>query len=113
MLPVLQVTVVVEGQPQDLPASIDLTGYRILQEALTNTIRHARATQARIRIAYSARDLDLEVRDNGSASPSSNGSGGHGLIGMKERVEVFGGDFAAGPDADGGYRLWARLPVPS
>lgn len=113
----LAVDLNVEGGPRDLPTSIDLTAYRIVQEGLTNAIRHAHASNAQVHIAYRAGSLDIEVADDGiGLSGSAENSGhraGHGLLGMSERVEVFGGQLEAGPSAKGGYRLRARLPVPT
>jgi signal transduction histidine kinase len=109
----LPVHVSVEGDLTDLPASIDLTAYRIVQEGLTNTIRHAHANSARVRIRHRPGSLDLEVSDDGIGLNGRTHRGGHGLLGMKERVDVFGGRLEVGPCAAGGYRLRARLPVPT
>jgi signal transduction histidine kinase len=109
----LCVRVTVEGDLTDLPASIDLTAYRIVQEGLTNTIRHAHANTAQVRIRHRAGGLDLEISDDGIGLNGGRPSTGHGLLGMKERVEVFGGRLEVGPCAAGGYRLRARLPVPT
>jgi signal transduction histidine kinase len=109
----LAVAVSVDGDPLELPASIDLTAYRIVQEGLTNAIRHAQASSAQVHICHRAGGLDIEVSDDG-IGVSGNGHGaGHGLLGMSERVDVFGGHLEAGPCAGGGYRLRARLPVPA
>jgi signal transduction histidine kinase len=100
----------VVGQARELPSAIELSVYRIVQEALTNTLRHGDARRATVTLAYNTADLGVEVVDDGSAQPSANGSG-HGLIGMRERVAIFGGDFHAGPVADGGFRVTAHLPL--
>jgi signal transduction histidine kinase len=94
----------------DVPASVDLSAYRIVQEALTNTLRHARATRAEVVLRLQSEALEVDVRDNGR--PATHPSeGGHGLAGMRERATVLGGTFEAGPLPDGGYRVHARLPL--
>jgi signal transduction histidine kinase len=106
----LDVTVGIEGQQTPLPPAIDLSVYRLVQEALTNTLKHAHATRADIALRYATDGLGLEIRDNGTAR--TNGSGtGNGLIGMRERVALFGGSFAAGPDPEGGFTVSARFPI--
>ena len=98
---------------------MELSAYRIVQEALTNTLKHAGAARARVRLVWSADHLDVEVSDDGPAaagtisSPVHPGSGGNGLVGMRERVMLFGGELEAGPVAEGGYRVAARLPIGS
>jgi signal transduction histidine kinase len=92
-----------------LPTVIDAAGYRILQEALTNVVRHARGTWARVVVARDTDALDIEVA-NGPGAPSQRG-GGMGLLGMRERVLAVGGTFEAGATGDGGFRLHARLPL--
>lgn len=109
----LAVDVNVDGDPLDLPASIDLTAYRIVQEGLTNAIRHAHARTAEVRIHYHSGSLDIEVSDDGIGVSGEGHRAGNGLLGMSERVDVFGGQLEAGPGAEGGYRLRARLPVSS
>ncbi|HEV7653572.1 MAG TPA: sensor histidine kinase [Mycobacteriales bacterium] len=95
----------------DLPAGVDLSAYRIVQEALTNTLRHARATRASVTIRTVGGDLELDVSDDGTA-PSDAGSGpGRGLAGMRERAAMLGGTLDAGPMPDGGFRVRARLPL--
>jgi signal transduction histidine kinase len=106
----LQVAVSREGEPADLPAGLDLSAYRIVQEALTNTLRHARATRADVTLSYAADAVELDIRDDGRA-PAGNGTGGHGLLGMRERVALLGGTLEAGPHPGGGYRVHARLPL--
>jgi len=91
---------------------MDLSAYRIVQEALTNAVRHAGPGTARVLIRYGDGDLRLEVRDDGLGGRPGNGAG-HGLIGMRERVNLFGGDLDAGPSPDGGFAVAARLPLPS
>jgi signal transduction histidine kinase len=101
-----------EGEPPSIPAGLGLTAYRIVQEALTNTLRHAHASEAQISIKYSPRSIALEVADNG-VGPSENGSisAGHGLDGMRERAALFGGTLTARPNPGRGYRVRAELPV--
>lgn len=112
----LDVDLEVEGQrQQNAPAGVELSAYRIVQEALTNTLKHAGVVRARVRLVWTADYLDVEVRDDGPAPaggtpPPGPGSGGNGLVGMRERVALFGGELEAGP-ADGGYRVVARLPL--
>jgi signal transduction histidine kinase len=100
----------IEGEPVHLPAGIDLSAYRIVQEALTNVVKHAGDAAAEVVIRYGARALELDVVDNGrGASMSLNGSG-HGLIGMRERVTLYGGALETGTQEGGGYAVHARLP---
>jgi signal transduction histidine kinase len=99
-----------EGEPAPLPPGIDLSAYRIVQEALTNTLRHAHAARADVRLVYRPDALELEILDDGSVAGSVDGQG-HGLIGMRERASLYGGTFSAGPQAGGGYRVSARLPL--
>lgn len=107
----LVVQLTIEGVPVRLPAGIDLTAYRLVQEGLTNTIRHARASQAEVRVRYSESHVEVEVHDDGAGQTNGHEPGGHGLVGMRERVSVYGGELEAGPCAEGGFRLRARLPV--
>jgi signal transduction histidine kinase len=105
---------VVEGDQQALAAGVELAAYRIVQEALTNVRKHAGgAAPTTVRIAYRTDALVVEVTDDGrGALTSLSGSGaGHGLIGMRERVEVYGGEFTAGPRPGGGYAVRAVLPI--
>jgi signal transduction histidine kinase len=106
----LSVELRVEGDPQPLPAGVDLTAYRLVQEGLTNALKHARAERAQVVVCYGDGDLEVMVSDDGRGAGSRDG-GGHGLIGMRERVAVYGGELEAGPRAEGGYRLRAKLPV--
>ncbi|WP_405657993.1 sensor histidine kinase [Streptomyces sp. NBC_00079] len=95
-----------------LPEGVALSAYRIVQEALTNVIKHAAPTRCRVRIEATDAALNLDVTDDGQAKRAASwGAPGHGIIGMRERVALFGGDFYAGPVADGGFRVSARLPL--
>jgi signal transduction histidine kinase len=112
----LPVAVAVEGPPVPLPASIDLSAYRIIQEALTNSLKHAGPAQASVTIRYGADSLEIVIVDNGQgasgdAADTNRGGGGRGLIGMKERVALFGGELDAGPRPEGGFRVHAKLPL--
>jgi signal transduction histidine kinase len=100
----------VEGAPVELPPGIDLTAYRLVQEGLTNALKHANATRAEVVVRYDDGRVELAVRDNGRGRGSGSG-GGHGLVGMRERVAVCGGELHAGPGPGGGFELRARLPM--
>jgi signal transduction histidine kinase len=106
----LPVQLQLEGDPLPLPRAIDLSAYRIVQEALTNTLKHAHASQADVTVRYAQHHVELEVRDDGEGA-MSNGGAGHGLVGIRERVKIYGGQMTAGPATDGGFLLTARLPV--
>jgi signal transduction histidine kinase len=98
------------GEPWQLPPAMDLAGYRIAQEALTNVVKHAGTDQARVQIVYGRGEVEIEVTDDGVGRGAAVVTGGHGLVGMRERVALYGGEFAAGPRPLGGFRVWARLP---
>ena len=85
-----------------LPAGLDLTAYRLVQEGLTNALKHASADQAEVVVRYGDGELELEVADNGTGSGDGEG-GGHGLVGMRERVAVYGGELEAEPRPEGGF----------
>jgi signal transduction histidine kinase len=133
------------GQRRDLPASIDLSAYRIVQEALTNVVKHAHTSSCRVLIGYGQDELILEVTDNGAGLPAMAGTGapgnslalggggpvllaesgapgwrapdvagsGHGIIGMRERVSLLGGEFSAGPLPGYGFQVSAHIPLPA
>jgi len=107
----LPVALRVEGDPKPLAPGVDLTAYRLVQEGLTNALKHAQASRADVTVRYSDGDVQLEVSDNGRGAGNGDGAGGHGLVGMRERVSVYGGELDAGPGPTGGYVLRARLPV--
>jgi signal transduction histidine kinase len=106
----MPVELVIEGDVRALPRGIDLSAYRIVQEALTNALKHAGPASARVTIRYGAGELEIEIADDG-AGAAAPAAGGHGLIGMRERVALFGGDLAAGRRGEGGYAVRARLPI--
>ena len=106
----LEVDVRVEGGPRPLPAGLGLTAYRIVQEALTNAMTHAGDARATVTVRHGPCELELDVVDDGRGSAQGFG-GGHGLIGMRERVSVYGGRLEAGPQPEGGFRITARLPI--
>jgi signal transduction histidine kinase len=106
----LPVDLRIEGEPVQLPAGLDLTAYRLVQEGLTNTLKHARAQRAEVVVRYEDGYVELTVSDDGQGG-GNGGGGGHGLVGMRERVSVYGGELEAGRRAGGGFRLRARLPV--
>ena len=108
----LAVQVKVDGDPFPLPPGLDLSAYRILQEGLTNTLRHANARHADVSLRYGAAELQVEVSDDGRGPAADDGLG-HGLVGIRERVKIFGGDLSAGGAESGGFVLRARLPVDS
>jgi signal transduction histidine kinase len=109
----VDVRLAITGDPRDLPTGVDLAAYRIIQESLTNVIRHARAATARIGIAYRRGDVLIRVEDDGRGIGvrDESSSGGNGLLGMRERAAALGGDLEAGPLAEGGFRVQARLPL--
>jgi signal transduction histidine kinase len=107
------VEVSIEGVRRPLDAGVELAAYRIVQEGLTNALKHARGARARVRLSYEPRVLDIEVTDEGGAGRRDVGeasAGGRGLIGMRERVALYGGDFEAAPTPTG-FRVHARLPI--
>jgi len=106
----LPVELHVDGQPFPLPRGIDLSAYRIVQEGLTNALKHSRATKADVIVRYRPDEVQLEVRDNGVGSSTTDGLG-HGLVGIRERVKIFGGDMTAGTANGGGFVLNTRLPL--
>ena len=106
----LDVEVLVDGAPYELPPGVDLTAYRIVQEALTNALRHSGATLARVLVRYGPSRLDLAVEDDGRGLARTT-TGGHGLVGVRERVALYDGTLDIGPGSSGGVRLAASLPV--
>ena len=100
----------VEGEPVPLPPGVDLSAYRIVQEALTNALKHAGPARAIVTVRYDKHELTLEIADSGRGAVNGNG-GGHGLVGMRERVALFGGELDAGSRAGRGFAVQARLPL--
>ena len=106
------VDVRVEGEERALPTSVELSAYRVVQEALTNTVKHAEASRAEVWVRYRPEEVEVEIVDDGlgqavvPAKPS-----GHGLIGMRERVSLHGGQLTAGPRPSGGYAVRATFPL--
>jgi signal transduction histidine kinase len=108
----LRVDCAVEGARRELAPAVDASAYRIVQEALTNVLRHSGTDRATLRIRYGDRALELEVCDDGRATPGASRAGGSGLIGMRERALLHGGSFASGRSERGGFRVHVSLPVP-
>ena len=106
----LPVDLSVEGEPCRLPAGVDRSVYRIVQEGLTNALKHAGAAHASVRLSYEGRAVELEVLDDGTGPAAGNG-GGFGLVGMRERAALYGGVLESGARPGGGYALRARLPL--
>ena len=106
----LDVRLHIEGEPRQLPPGIDLSAYRIVQEALTNTLRHADAQRAEVLVRYEPEGLELEISDNGRGQQPEPAVG-HGLIGMRERAAMFGGHLEAGPSPGAGFRVRVLLPL--
>jgi signal transduction histidine kinase len=106
----LAVDVRVDGVPRPLPAGVDLSAYRVVQEALTNTLKHARATRADVGLRYAAGELVVQVRDDGTGGGNGGGAG-RGLVGMRERIGLFGGSLAAARVPGGGFVVEARFPL--
>ncbi len=102
-----------DGEPRKLSPSLDLSAYRIVQEALTNALKHAGPARARVAVTYLSNKVEVEIVDDGRGSGDNRQTtgGGRGLIGMRERVSLFGGELDVGPAADGGYRVHASLPI--
>ncbi|HJY56978.1 MAG TPA: ATP-binding protein, partial [Streptosporangiaceae bacterium] len=113
----LPVHLVVDDNDAALPAAVDVSAYRIVQEALTNVLKHAGCAHAEVRVGYVEDAVTIEVSDDGPGAREAGlvwaetTQGGRGLAGMRERVALFGGDLRAGPRPDGGFAVRARLPV--
>jgi signal transduction histidine kinase len=107
----LPVRLHIEGESFTLPQAVDLSAYRIVQEGLTNALKHARASRADVIVRYRPDELTIEVRDDGRGGSSGDGLG-HGLVGVRERVKIYGGEMSAGPGLDEGFVLRAQLPLP-
>jgi signal transduction histidine kinase len=108
----LPVRLNVAGDPFPLPRGVDLSAYRIVQEGLTNALKHAHASRAEVTFQYTPDALQIEVRDDGEGRSTTDGLG-HGLVGIRERVKIYGGEMTAGSAPEGGFVLGARLPLES
>jgi signal transduction histidine kinase len=111
----LAVQLIVDGDPVEVPAGLDIAAYRIVQESLTNAAKHAAGARVTAIVRYRAGALEIEVVDTGrgQAAPVPLPHGGHGLVGMRERVALFGGSLEATQSPDGGFHLRAQLPLPA
>jgi signal transduction histidine kinase len=107
----LPVELHVDGEPRELPVGIELSAYRIVQEALTNALKHAGEAHASVRVHYGADSLELEIVDDGGGAAALVSSGGHGLVGMRERVALYGGRLDAGRRPSGGFAVRVLLPI--
>jgi signal transduction histidine kinase len=107
----LPVDLYVEGEPRDLPAGIELSAFRIVQEALTNALKHAGDARAEVRVRYAPDSLELEIVDDGRSATTVASTGGHGLVGIRERVALYGGRLDAGRRATGGFAVRVLLPI--
>jgi signal transduction histidine kinase len=107
----LPVTLTIEGEPESLPVHLDLCAYRIVQESLTNALKHAGPAHASVTLRYGPTSFTVTVVDDGRAPYDPSGAG-HGLLGMRERARLYGGTFAAGPDPAGGFTVTLTLPLP-
>jgi signal transduction histidine kinase len=107
----LPVELHVDGEPRELPVGIELSAYRIVQEALTNALKHAGEARASVRVHYGPDSLELEIADDGAGTPAPETDGGHGLVGMRERVALYGGRLDAGRRPTGGFAVRVLLPI--
>jgi signal transduction histidine kinase len=112
----LEVELTVDGDERTLPQGLDLAAYRVVQEALTNTLKHAPGSSAAVHVTYRPHAIELCVTDTGSVRApevrAARADGpGHGIVGMRERAEIYGGRLDAGPDPDGGFRVTASFPL--
>jgi signal transduction histidine kinase len=107
----LRVELAVEGEPRPLPPTLELSAYRVIQEALTNAVKHSGATAATVRLRYRPSALDVEVLDDGTRAPVVLRAGGLGLVGMRERVALHGGELRAGKRPQGGFAVLATFPL--
>jgi signal transduction histidine kinase len=107
----LPVELSIEGERRELPVGIELSAYRVVQEGLTNALKHAGRAHVRVRVRYGERSVELEIADDGTGAPADVPGGGHGLVGIRERVALYGGSLEAGQAAEGGFRLRVLLPT--
>jgi signal transduction histidine kinase len=106
----LPVRVQIDGEPEPLPRALDLSAYRILQEGLTNVLKHAHATSAEVTLRYEPDVLTIQIHDDGHGAATNDGLG-HGLVGIRERVKIYGGEMSAAGANGGGFTLETRLPL--
>lgn len=109
----LSIDLCCKGEPRALPHGLDLAAFRIVQEALTNVLKHADAAVAQVTVRYDNDAIEVEVLDDGRGASDEPSNGRHGLVGMQERATIYGGEFHAGPRKTGGYAVRARLPTPA
>jgi signal transduction histidine kinase len=107
----LPVELHVDGERRELPVGIELSAYRIVQEALTNALKHAGNAHAAVNVRYSVDSLELEIVDDGAGALAPVSGGGHGLVGMRERVALYGGRLDAGRAQGGGFAVRVLLPI--
>ena len=107
----MEVSLATDGVPAGLPARVDLFAYRIVQEALTNVLKHADGATTVVEISYQTHALEVVVRDDGRGRSRNLAQGGHGLVGVRERATMLGGRFEAGRQPDGGFAVRVLLPV--
>jgi signal transduction histidine kinase len=110
----LAVDLQIDGEPIPLPSALDLSAYRIVQEGLTNALKHANTSRADVLIRYGADELQIDVRNDGSGDAKNDrkrDGRGYGLVGVRERVKVYGGEMSARALSDGGFLLTTRLPL--
>ena len=110
----LPVELTVDGAPRELTPGLELVAFRVVQEALTNAIKHAGPAEAAVRVAYAPESRELEISDTGcgpSADAGGADGGGHGLVGMRERLHLYGGELQTGRRRGGGFRVRARIPL--
>ncbi len=107
----IRVDVEWRGERRPLPPEVDLSAFRIIQESVTNVVKHSRTQQCRVSVVFRPGDLSVVVVDSGTGTGRGEGTG-YGTAGMRDRVKLLNGDFTAGPRPEGGYRVTARLPVP-
>jgi signal transduction histidine kinase len=106
----LAIQLIVAGQPRPLPPGLEVSAFRIVQEALTNVRRHATASKVEVRVRYGTDALEVSIEDDGSGAAAAGGAEGHGLRGMRERAAMLGGALSVGPLDEGGYRVSVILP---
>jgi signal transduction histidine kinase len=108
----LKIDLRIEGRQRHLPPGLELTAYRVIQEALTNALKHAGGAPATVLVAFADDHLAVEVRNARGAAAPDSGGGGRGLAGMRQRLAIYGGELEAGPEPDGGFAVRVRLPLP-